>query len=74
MSILYIKFEDSDFEDNSEALHRLFDDIKENMNSDITENLNISGETTRAETDNANQIRDSSPVEGHYYVRLLHLE
>ena len=53
----------------------MFDDIKENMNSDITENLNISGETTRAETDNANQIRDSSPVEeGHYYVRLLHLE
>ena len=71
MCILYTKFEGR----HSEALHRLFDDITGNMKSEITENLNISGETTRAETDNANQISDSLPVEeGHYYVRLLLLE
>ena len=61
--VVSILQEDSDFEDISEALHRLFyDDITENLNGDNTENLNIS-ETTRAETGNANKTSDSSPVE-----------
>ena len=54
----------------SGCMQGLFEyEIKENLNDDIAHNLNVNGETARAETD-ANQTSYSSPVEEGYLISM----